>query len=113
MSYSTISLSVKEVREYTPEEKVNPSYGEELKQALKDGLHSAGQFLKELLVFLVQVLPVLIILIPIVWLVIWLLGKLIRKLTAKAAAKREARRAAKAAAKSAPAPEKAESAEKT
>ena len=112
VSYSTISLSVKEVREYTPEEKVNPTYGEELLQALKDGLENAGEFLKNLLVFLVEVLPVLIILVPIIWLVIWLLRKLIRKLTAKAAARREKRRAAKAAARAVPAAEKPESAEK-
>ena len=112
VSYSTISLSVKEVREYTPEEKVNPTYGEELLQALKDGLENAGEFLKNLLVFLVEVLPVLIILVPIIWLVVWLLRKLIRKLTAKAAARREKRRAAKAAARAVPAAEKSESAEK-
>ena len=103
VSYSTIALSVKEVREYTPEEKVNPSFGEELKQALKDGLENAGQFLKDLLVLLVEALPVLLLLIPIVWLVIWLLIRIIRKIAGKAAAKREAKRAAKAAAKSVPA----------
>lgn len=103
VSYSTIALSVKEVREYTPEEKVNPSFGEELAQALKDGLENAGQFLKDLLVLVVEALPVLLLLIPIVWLVIWLLRRIIRRIAAKAAAKREAKRAAKAAAKSAPA----------
>ena len=112
VSYSTISLTVKEVREYTPEEKVNPTYGEELKQALKDGLTNAGQLPKDLLVFLVEVLPVLIILVPIIWLVVWLLRKLIRKLTAKAAARREKRRAAKAAARAVPAAEKPETTEK-
>ena len=103
VSYSTISLSVKEVREYTPEEKVNPTYGEELKQALKDGLSNAGQFLKDLLVFLAEALPVLLLLIPILWLVIWLLRRIIRRITAGAAARREAKRAAKTAAKAAPA----------
>ena len=103
VSYSTIALSVKEVREYTPEEKVNPSFGEELAQALKDGLENAGEFLKNLLVFLVEALPVLLLLIPIVWLVIWLLRRIIRRIAAKAAAKREAKRAAKAAAKTVPA----------
>ena len=103
VSYSTIALSVKEVREYTPEEKVNPSFGEELKQALKDGLENAGQFLKNLLVLLVEALPVLLLLIPIVWLVIWLLRRIIRRITAGAAARREAKRAAKTAAKAAPA----------
>ena len=113
VSYSTISLSVKEVREYTPEEKVNPTYGEELKQALKDGLTNAGQFLKDLLVFLVEVLPVLLILVPILWLVIWLLRRIIRKITSKAAARKEARRAAKTAAKNGPAAATPESTEKT
>ena len=103
VSYSTISLSIKEVREYTPEEKVNPTYGEELKQALKDGLTNAGQFLKDLLVFLVEALPVLLILVPILWLVIWLLRRIIRKIMSKAAARKEARRAAKTAAKNGPA----------
>jgi hypothetical protein len=110
VSYSTIALSVKEVREYTPEEKVNPTFGEELAQALKDGLENAGQFLKDLLVLLVEALPVLLLLIPIVWLVIWLLIRIIRKIAGKAAAKREAKRAAKAAAKAGPAatPERTE-----
>ena len=95
VTYSTVYLSVKEVREYTPEEKVNPTYGEELAQALKEGLYNAGQFLKDLLVFLVEVLPVLIILIPVIWLIVWLLKKLVRKLKAGSAKRKETRRAAK------------------
>ena len=96
VSYSTIYLSIKEVREYTPETKVDPTYGEELAQALKEGLANAGQFLKDLLVFLVEVLPVLIILVPIIWLVIWLIRKILKKTRAGREAKREARRAKKA-----------------
>ena len=95
VTYSTVYLSVKEVREYTPEEKVNPTYGEELAQALKEGLYNAGQFLKDLLVFRVEVLPVLIILIPVIWLIVWLLKKLVRKLKAGSAKRKETRRAAK------------------
>ena len=75
VSYSTISLTIREVREYTPEVRVDPSYGEELMQALKDGLENAGEFLKNLLVFLVEVLPVLLILVPLAWFVIWLIRK--------------------------------------
>ena len=93
VSYSTVSLTVKEVREYTPEEKINPSYGEELVQALKDGLNNAGEFLKNLLVFLVEVLPVLLLLVPIIWLVVWLLKKLIRKAAAGRARRKEKRNA--------------------
>ena len=96
VSYSTISLSIKEVREYTPEVKVDPTYGEELLQALKDGLRNAGEFLKNLLVFLVEVLPVLLILVPVIWLVVWLIRKLLKKTRARCAARREAKRAKKA-----------------
>ena len=91
VSYSTVYLSIKEVREYTPEETVEPTYGEELIEALKGGLHNAGQFLKDLLVFLVEVIPVLVILVPLVWLAVWLIRKLNRNGAAKRAARQEAR----------------------
>ncbi len=97
VSYSTVYLTVKEVREYTPEEKVNPTYGEELLQALKDGLRNAGEFLKNLLVFLVEAIPVLVILVPIVWLLVWLIRKIFRGSGARAARRREKREAKKAA----------------
>ena len=77
VSYSTVFLTVQEVKEYTPEEKVNPTYGEELRRALKDGLRNAGEFLKNLLVFLIELLPVLLILIPLLWLAVWLIRKII------------------------------------
>ena len=77
VSYSTVRLSVKEVREYTPEEKVNPTYGEELLQALKDGVKNAGEFVKNLLVILIEALPVLLILALIVWILVLLIRKII------------------------------------
>ena len=79
VSYSTISLSIKEVQEYTPEVKVDPTYGEELLKALKDGLSNAGEFLKNLLLLLAELLPVLIVLIPIFWLLIRRIKRLFRK----------------------------------
>ena len=79
VSYSTVYLEVQEVHEYTPEELVNPSFGEELAAALKNGLRNAGQFLKDLLVFLVEVLPVLVILVPIVWFLVWLIRRIVKK----------------------------------
>ena len=108
VSYSTIYLTVQEVKEYTPEEKVNPTYGEELRKALKDGFRNAGEFLKNLLVFLVEILPVLVILVPLAWLVIWLIRKLFRgsgeRRAARAEKKRQkqAEKRAKKAAKNAP-----------
>jgi hypothetical protein len=113
VSYSTVSLSVKEVRVYTPEEKIDPTYGEELLEALKDGLHNAGQFLKDLLVLLVEVLPVLVILTPIVCLVVWLLRKLFRKLRTGHEARKASKRAAKKAQKAETASETAAVPEKS
>ena len=101
VSYSTVSLTVKEVREYTPEIKEEPSYWQELKDALKQGFRNAGQIIKDLLVFLIEILPVLIILIPVVWLLIWLIKKVFRLDGSRARARREARAAKKAAKKAA------------
>ena len=89
VSYSTVYLTVQEVREYTPEEKVNPTYGEELLQALKDGLENAGEFLKNLLVLIVELLPVLLILIPLIWLLVWIIRRIIAGSRARRAAKPE------------------------
>ena len=96
VSYSTVHLSVKEVREYTPEEKVNPTYGEELLQALKDGIKNAGEVLKDLLMFLIELLPVLVVLVPFIWLAVWLIRKIIRASKARRG-KRTERKAGKRA----------------
>ena len=102
VSYSTVYLTVQEVREYTPEEKVDPTYGEELLAALKRGVKNAGETLKNLLVFLIEVLPVLVILVPVVLLLVWLIRKLFKGSGARRAerrAKRERKQAEKQAKK--------------
>lgn len=58
VSYSSISLQIEEVREYSPEPDI--TYGQELWMALKDAIRDFGQFLKDLLVFVVSSLPTLI-----------------------------------------------------
>lgn len=60
VSYSTIYLEVREVREYTPE--AQRSYGQELWQALTGAFKNLGQFFKDLLVFLVSAFPTLLVL---------------------------------------------------
>jgi len=55
------------------------SIAEIVKTAEGGVFNNAGQFLKDLLVFLVEVLPVLLILVPILWLVIWLLATWARR----------------------------------
>ena len=100
VSYSTVYLTVQEVREYTPEEKVDPTYGEELLAALKRGVKNAGETLKDLLVFIIEVLPVLVILVPVILLLVWLIRKLFKG-SDERRAKRQAKRAQKQAAKQA------------
>ena len=100
VSYSTVYLTVQEVREYTPEEKIDPTYGEELLAALKKGVKNAGETLKDLLVFIIEVLPVLVILVPVILLLVWLIRKLFRG-SDERRAKRQARRARKQAEKQA------------
>ena len=100
VSYSTISLSVQEVQEYTPEAKI--SFGEQLARALSRGLRSIGEFFRDLLLWLLEALPALLLLAAVVVLIVFL----VRRIRRRARAKREKMLAAQAGAKpSAPAPE--------
>ncbi len=85
VNYSTISLSVQEVGEYTEQQAVTVSYGQRLLNAFTDSLKGAGRFFKNLLVFLVSALPTLVILAVL----FFALRPLFRKLSAKAKTRRE------------------------
>ena len=93
VAYSTLNITVKEVQVYTPETVTKISYGQELWRAFTGSLKNAGQFFKDLLVFLVSAIPTLVILAVLVLVFLPLLKKLF--------AKAKARRARKAAAKAA------------
>ena len=88
VNYSTISLSVQEVGEYTEQQAVTISYGQRLLNAFTDSLKGAGRFFKNLLVFLVSALPTLVILAVL----FFALRPLFRKLSAKAKARKEAKK---------------------
>ena len=60
VSYSTITLEVVEVSEYSPEPQ--QTYGQELWQALTGAFRGLGQFFKDLLVFLVSAIPTILVL---------------------------------------------------
>ena len=85
VSFSTVYVDISEVQEYTPEPQVQPSFGQQLLTALEDGLRSAGDFCRNMLLGLVTALPLLIALILIAVIVILIVKK-----------RRKARRAAKA-----------------
>ena len=79
ISYSTITLKVSEVREYTPEPEVPYGYGDRMLDALRDGLDSAGEFL----LLLVSMLPVLLILAVIILIIVLIILRFVRKRKAR------------------------------
>jgi len=93
VAYSTLSVTVKEVQVYTPETVTRLTYGQELVQAFTGALKNAGQFFKDLLVFLVSSLPTIVILAVL----FFVFRPLIRRLMAKNRARRAEKKAPKAA----------------
>ena len=88
VNYSTITLNVQEVGEYTEQQAVTISYGQRLLNAFTDSLKGVGRFFKNLLVFLVSALPALAILAVL----FFALRPLFRKLGIKVKARREAKK---------------------
>ena len=95
VSYSTLSLTVKEVQVYTPETVVKITYGQRLARAFTNALKNTGEFFQDLLVFLVSALPTLVILAVL----FFVCRPLLKKLRAKGKERREKRAAEKAAKK--------------
>ena len=85
VSYSTISVTVTEVKEYTPEAKL--SFGQQLSLALSRGLKSIGEFFSDLLLWLLEALPALIVLAVVVLLIVLLVRRIRRSRKAKRAQK--------------------------
>ena len=85
VSFSTISLSVQEVQEYTPEAKL--SFGEQLRLALVRGIKGIGEFFRDLLLWLLEALPALLILAAFVVLIVFLVRRLLRRRAEKRAKK--------------------------
>lgn len=89
VNYSTLSLRIEEVQEYTPEKEAKISYGRELWLALTGALKDTGNFFKDLLVFLVSALPAIVILVVL----FFLLRPVVRKARSARRAKKAAKRA--------------------
>ncbi len=62
VNYSTLSLSLTEVKEITTAQGAGLTYWQEMGQNLKDSLNSVWRFLKNVLMFLVAALPALVLL---------------------------------------------------
>ncbi len=88
VSYSTISLDVEEVQEYTPETPAaKASYGQRMWSALKSSLRDIGTFFSGLLIWLVAALPVLTLLAVCVYVLVVIIRLCRRKRAARRAVK--------------------------
>lgn len=107
VNYSTVSLDVTEVREYTPEPTITLTYWERMSRGFTESLKEVGEFLQDLFLWFVTSLPWLVPLAAVIVLIVWLVRRSAKKRperAAKRAAKRAAiaeKKAQKAAAKAA------------
>lgn len=86
VNYSTLSLQVSEVRELTPETPVTYTFGERLAQAFTDSCQWLKQAIKDVVIFLIAAIPVLVIPAVIVVIVLLIIRAKKRKKKAKKAA---------------------------
>lgn len=87
VSYSSVDVSVEEVREYTPEAKI--SYGQRLSNAFRSGITGFWDFLKDALVWFAESLPALVVLAVISFFGIKGIKKSVKKRREKKAKKSE------------------------
>lgn len=100
VGYSTVSLTVNEVREYTPEPTIQLTYWERMSKGFKESMHKTAEFFTEFFLWFVTSLPWLVPLGIVLWIVVALLRRRAARNPERAAARQarhEARLAAKAA----------------
>ncbi len=105
VGYSTVELTVNEVREYTPEPTIKLTYWERMRKGFRESVDNTVDFFKEFFLWFVTSLPWMIPLAALIALAVALLRRRAAKnpeVAARRAARKEARalrRAAKAAKK--------------
>ena len=87
LSYSTLSVTVREVSLYTEDSTQTLGYGQQLKEAFVRSLKATGRFFKGLFKFLVAALPVLVVLGVIAVPVVLITKKALKKRRAEAPAR--------------------------
>ncbi len=103
VSYSTVTLDVTEVREYTPEPTITLTYWQRMTRGFAESLKDVGEFFQNLFLWFVTSLPWLVPLAAAVVLIVWLIRRSAKNRPERAARaeKRAQKAAAKAAARSA------------
>lgn len=108
VNYSTVTLYVSEVTEYTPEPTAQLTYWQRMTRGFADSLKSVGDFFKNLFLWFVTSLPWLVPLAAGIALAAYLIRRSVKSRPERAA-KRAAKRAARAEKKARKAAEKAAS----
>ena len=98
VGYSTVNLTVNEVRQYTPEPTITLTYWERMSKGFRESVKKTADFFKEFFLWFVTSLPWMIPLALVLWAVIALLRRRASK-NPEIAARRQARREARAARK--------------
>ena len=94
VGYSTVDLTVSEVREYTPEPTITLTYWERMSKGFRESVHNTAEFFKELFLWFVTSLPWLIPLCAFIALLVALLRRRAARspeIAARRAARKEAR----------------------
>ena len=82
VSYSTLYLSIREVKTYTVTEE--PGYWESVKIAFRNSLNAIAGFFTGLLRWLIGALPILVLLAAVAWVIVFLARRALRKRRAAA-----------------------------
>ena len=102
VGYSTVDLTVREVREYTPEPTITLTYWERMSKGFRESVHNTVEFFKEFFLWFVTSLPWLIPLCAFIALLVALLRRRAARnpeIAARRAARKEARALRRAARK--------------
>ena len=87
VSYSTLTLNIREVMEIKPQEEPHvESYGEKVSRTFKESLHNIGEFFKGLFLVLVAVSPVIVPMIVITVVALVIVLSVVKKKRKKRAA---------------------------
>ncbi len=89
LSYSTVTLEIREVEIYTPTKSVQRTFGEKIADAFSDGWRGFSRGLQNLAVTLVYGMPTILLLLAIAAVVAVVARKVVKKRNAKKAAKAE------------------------
>ena len=73
VNYSTMCISVQEVKELTAEKPIARTFGEDLRDGIQSSLDWLGQVGKDIVIFIVSALPILLSLAVLAAVIVWII----------------------------------------